>query len=198
MPTGSTSVSVVNEALQRVATQVQITALTDTTTAAKAASVVYQPIVGLLLRVLDPDFARTTIQLQAAGVVNPVAPWGYEYLYPATCLRLRQVRPAIGAYDPNDPQPVRANVAVDTIGGTLTKVILTNQANALAVCTTSAVSEALWDEAFMEAVVQRLGNPLAMALSGRPDFARELLDEAGRSADLADAVDEGGFRRVMV
>lgn len=200
MPTGSTSVSVVNEALQLVASQVEISSLSDGTPAAVAASVVYQPTVEFLLRAMDPDFARFTAPLVLSAAVTPIPPWPYEYLYPSDCLRLRQVRPpgsgAGSLVDINDPHPTRANVAFDVIAAVPTKVILTNQINALAVYTSSAATEAFWDSAFQDAVVRRLGNYLAMALSGRPDFARELLEEAGSTAALADAVDDSGFRRV--
>ena len=200
MPAGATSTTVTNEALQLVATQVQVASLTDGTPAAIAASAVYQPTVEFLLRAMDPDFARFTAPLTLSAAPSPVPPWAYEYLYPADMLRLRQVRPpgsgAGSLVDINDPQPVRANVAYDVIATVPTKVILTNQVNALAVYTSSAVTEAFWDSLFMDSVVRRLGNYLAMALSGRPDFARELLEEAGRTAALADAADEGGFRKV--
>lgn len=195
MPTGLTAVQVVNESLQQISSQTRITSLTDGSPAAKYASVVYAPTVQVMLRTMDPDFARFTAALALSAAVTPVPPWAFEYLYPADMLRLRQVRPAAGAYDPNDPQPVRANVATDLIANVLTKVILTNQANALAVYTSSAVTEAMWDAAFEDAVVRRLANPLAMALSGRPDFAREILQQSGQAAMIADSVDEGGFRR---
>jgi hypothetical protein len=185
--------SVVNAALEEVAAQTQITALTDGSTAAKAALVVYQPTVQLLLRAMDPDFARFT---DALGVATgtPPPPWTYQYTYPTNCLRLRQVRPLAGSYDVNDPQPIRSNIAVATVSTVLTRIILTNQANALAVYTTSDVTEPQWDSVFSDAVVRRLANPLAMALSGRPDFARELLEEASRIAELSDSVDESMVR----
>jgi hypothetical protein len=151
----------------------------------------------LTLREIDPDFARTQVALSASGATAPLVPWSYEYLYPADCLRLRQVRPpssGIGSLaDPNDPQPVRAEVSYDPNGAGSTspaKVILTNQQNALANYTTSSVTENQWDAVFREIVVRRLANPLAMAIAGRPDFARELLEEAERYAGLAELTDD--------
>jgi phage shock protein A len=69
-------------------------------------------------------------------------------------------------------------------------VILTNQNAALAVYTTNAMNENQWDSGFAEAVVRRLANPLGMAMAGRPDFARELLEESERYSQLAEAIDE--------
>lgn len=195
MPTGLDAPSIVNAALEQIAAQTTITALNDGSPAANAATVVYTPTVEFLLRQLDPDFARYTAALVLSAAVTPVSPWAFEYLWPADCIRLRQVRPASGAYDPYDPQPVRANVAFDIIAAVSTKVILTDQVNALAVYTSSTPTEAQWDSVFADAVIRRLANPLAMALSGRPDFAREILQQSAASAATADAVDDGGFRR---
>jgi hypothetical protein len=185
-----TDVQVVNSALEMIAAQTQIAALNDGSPAANAATVIYAPTVQLMLRELDPDFARYTAALSSAGAVTPVTPWQYEYTYPSDCLRVRQVRPASGGYDVNDPQPVRWNVAFDVISAVKTKVILTNQASALGVYTSSGVTEAQWDSAFTDAVVRRLANPLAMALSGRPDFAEKLLEQSAAMASTADATDD--------
>ena len=37
--------------------------------------------------------------------------------------------------------------------------------------------------------------PLAMALSGRPDFAKEILMQAAQMAATAESIDDSGFRR---
>ncbi len=195
----SSAAMVVNAALEQISSQTQITALNDGSPSARAANVVYVPTVQLMLRELDPDFARFTAALVLSGAATPVVPWAYEYLYPADCVRLRNVRPpgsGTGALaDPYNPTPIRSNVAFDIIGAVPTKVILTNQQNALAVYTTSAVVEADWDSVFSDAVVRRLANPLAMALSGRPDFAKEILEQSARMATTAEMVDESAFRR---
>lgn len=195
-----TSAQVVNSALELIAAQTQITSLTDGSPSANAAQIVYAPTVQLMLRELNPDFARTTKGLALSGAATPPPPWAFEYLYPADCVRLRQVRPPASGTgllaDPNNPYPVRSNVAFDTIGVTPTKVVLSNQVNALAVYTTSSITEAMWDAAFTDAVIRRLGNPLAMALSGRPDFSKELLEEASRVGATCEVVDESSFRRM--
>lgn len=199
MPTGLTSTIVVNAALEQIAAQTQITSLADGSAAAKAANVVYVPTVELMLRELDPDFARFTAPLTLSAAIAPVVPWAYEYLYPSDMLRLRQVRPpgsGTGSLsDPNDPVPIRANVAFDTISAVVTKVILTNQVNALAVYTSSQITEAAWDSVFADAVIRRLANPLAMAASGRPDFAEKILMQSAMMAQTAEMVDDSGFRR---
>jgi hypothetical protein len=191
-------VDVINYALELVASQTQIETIDDGSPAANAALVVYAPTVQLVLRELDPDFARFTGALTLAVDPSQLPWWAYEYLYPPTCLRVRQVRPpasGTGALvDPYNPTPVRSNVAADIIATVLTKVILTNQQDALAVYTTSSVTEAQWDAVFAEAVARRLGNPLGLALSGRPDLAKQLLEEANQIAMTGGAVDESSMR----
>lgn len=199
MPIGVSAVTIVNSALEQIASQAQIISLADGTPAALAASVVYAPTVQLMLRELDPDFAQFTAPLTIAVTPPSYPPWAFEYLWPADMVRLRQVRPpgsGTGSLtDLNDPQPVRASVAFDVIAAVNTKVILSNQINALAVYTTSTVTEAQWDSVFTDAVVRRLANPLAMALSGRPDFAKTILEQSAMMAQTAEAVDDSGFRR---
>lgn len=198
MPIGLTSAQVVNIALQQIASQETITSLTDGSNLAAQVSVVYAPTVQLMLWEIQPDFARFTAPLVLSAAPTPVPPWTFEYLYPDTMVRLRQVRPPASGTgsltDINDPQPIRANVSFDVIANVSTKVILTNQANALAVYTSSAVTEAAWDTAFTDAVVRRLANPLAMALSGRPDFAKTILEQSAMMAQTAESTLEGGFR----
>jgi hypothetical protein len=188
---------IVNAALVLINSQSQITALNDGSTEANAANAVYATVVQLLLRQMDPDFARTTAALALAPSPAIVAPWAYEYTYPATCLRARQVAPprsgAGSLADPFDPVPIRSSVQFDPNGGGANipaKVILSNQQNALLVFTSAAVTENQWDAAFTEAAIRRLASPLAMAIAGHPDFARELLEEAERYAGMAELADE--------
>lgn len=190
-----TQAGIVNDALQLTGEQVQITGSLpnfDGSPAGLAAGALYTPALQLLLREMDPDFARTSAVLAIAAPIGIVNPFAYEYAYPATCLRARQIAPpnsGTGALaDPYDPQPVRGIVAYDATFAN--KVILTGQQNAVLWFTTSAVAEALFDAGFAEALSRRLANPLAMALAGRPDFARELLEESERYASLATTAEE--------
>jgi hypothetical protein len=175
---------IVNRALELIGNQDQVTGVNPTfdgSTAGNAAGVLYTPAVQLLLRQVNPDFARTRVTLAPVAITIPTS-WAYAYTYPATCLRMRQVAPAPGSYDRNAATPVRAEIDVDPGAG---KVILTNQEAAIAVITTSAVTEAQFDTIFSETVARQLANPFAMALAGRPDFARELLAEAEQFASIS-------------
>lgn len=185
-----TAAGIVNAALELVVRNTQVSGTNpafDGSPAGKAAGVLYTPAVNLLLRQLDPDFARTRLPLSLVGIPIPDSPWGYAYVYPAASLRLRQLAPLSGTYEPLDPLPVRGEVSFDPLDG---KIILTNQVTAVAVFTSSGVTETVFDSGFVEALTRRLANPLAMALAGRPDFARELLDEAERYAGYAELSEE--------
>lgn len=156
----------------------------------QAANKLYAIARDVLLSQVNPEFARVTAAAtEPASLVTPIVPWTYEYTYPADGIRLRQIRPpssgAGSLSDPNDPLPIRGAVAYDPTADIATKVVLTNQQNALLVYTANSIAESLWDSDFVDAMSRRLGNPLTMALAGRPDFARELLAEAQQMASLA-------------
>lgn len=203
---GTTQLAVCNTALELIKSQDLLTGgnfptFIGSPAIATAANVLYGPVRDLLLREINPEFSRitiagTTVPLGAASVI---APWAYEYFYPADGLRIRQVRPPMsgaGALpDPNDPIPIRAAVAYDpnaqifssagNVVSTGAKVVLTNQQNALIVYSSNVPPESTWDPDFAEAMARRLANPFAMAIAGRPDYARELLETAERYAGLA-------------
>ena len=108
------SVEIVNTALELIAAQTTIASLTDGSPAADAANTIYQPVIQLMMREMDPAFARFTAPLVVAVNPSQVPQWAWEYAYPVDCVRLRQVLPPTG-YDVNDPQPIRANVGFDVI-----------------------------------------------------------------------------------
>lgn len=186
-----TAAGIVNTALAMIASQVTVSGANpafDGSVAGNAAGVLYTPTVAMLLRQINPAFARRTAVLAIPVGATIPPPWAVAYTYPNGCLMLRQLRPAPGSYDPNDPQPVRGAINFDA--GLSVKTICTNLANALAVYTSGTVDEGQWDAAFAEAVARRLTNPLANALAGRPDFAVEMLAESERYAGLAELADE--------
>lgn len=188
---GTTQLAICNAALELIKSQDLLTGgnfpnFSGTPAVAAAANVLYGPTRDLLLREINPEFARITITgAPVAG--TPIAPWLYEYAYPADGLRMRQVRPpASGAgalADPFERLPVTAAVAYDNTAKQ--KVVLTNQQNALLVYTSNLPPESVWDPDFAEAMSDRLSRPFAMALAGRPDYAREMLEVAEKYAALA-------------
>ena len=145
----------------------------DLSAAGLACAALYVGVVNTVGRQFGWDFARSTVALQAGNIAAPV-PWKYEYLYPTNGVQVRQLVPTT-IVDSNNPMPVRWSVATDLISGVPTKVILTNLAAGFAVYS-NQVNENLWDPGFTEAVVRLLSSELAMAIAGRPETARSLLE----------------------
>lgn len=184
----TTAAAIVNRALELIGSQVQVTGNNPTfdgTVAGNAAGVLYTPAVELVMRETNPAFARRTATLSVAPG-GLIAPWTRKYTYPADCVRVRSLRPSV--YNANDPRPIRAAVVFDADAAL--KVIVTNEVNASVVYTSNAAIESQFDSSFCEAVARKLANPLAMAVGGRPDFARELLGEAQQYESMAELIDE--------
>jgi hypothetical protein len=140
---------------------------------------IYYDTVAEVSRQFGFDFSRSTVALVPTGNVAPF-PWPYEYGYPASCIQLRQVMPTTLA-DPNNPMPVDWTVG-NVPGTALTpgvplKVIWSDTSPAQAIISNTP-PEALWDGIFTQAVVRALAAKLAMGTAGRPDLAREYLENA--------------------
>jgi hypothetical protein len=184
----ATPADVVNEALELTAQQVTITDLNDGSVAGNAAGVIYKVVVRMLLRKQNPDFARAYVPLTLITPAGtPFFPWALKYQYPFDAIRARCITPP-SIPDPNDPQPVRAQIGFDL--STQKLIIATNQANAGLVYTTDAQAENFWDQAFEWTVVRALAEPLSMALAGRPDFAQKLFMEAEQIAQESRGIEE--------
>lgn len=182
MTVGTTPASITNQALQQIAGQTGVTGtppLFDGTTAGLAAGILYTPTVNLLLRELDPEFARTVATLAVIAPTIP-APWTNAYRYPTDCQRIRQVWPA--TYNTLDPQPILWSEQDALLTGVHTRTIFTNFAAAQITYTTSNVTEDEWDPIYQEAVVRLLASELVIAIGGRPDLSKEKLGESGEIA----------------
>lgn len=140
-----------------------------------AAGTLYASVVQTVGRQHGWDFSRNTVVLVATGNVPPF-PWAFEYAYPTNGVQVRQITPS-ALTDMNNPLPTNWSVANDAVAGVPTKVILTNQANALAIYSNQP-PETLWDSIFTEAVVRLLASELAMAIEARPDTAQSTLNQA--------------------
>ncbi len=154
----------------------------------QAASLLYNSVVETVGRQFGWDFSRRTVTLAPGntGTLVP-APWAFEYLYPANGIQIRQLMPAT-VTDPNNPLPVRWDVANDTIASVVHKVILTNLASAKAVYT-NQVDENLWDAGFTESVVRLLASEFAIAVAGRPDTERIGIETFGQFVGAAESRD---------
>jgi hypothetical protein len=150
--------------------------------------------------------AGTTIWVKGA---QPPPPWAYEYAYPNDCLRALWIVPQFNtgftggvpittAVTGGSPQfwsgpPVRFKVAIDqtTVSGNQvdTKVILTNQEQAILVYIKQVTNPNIWDSQFVQAMVAALSARLAIALTGDKALANMKLNEANIYISNARATD---------
>lgn len=94
---------VTNEALQNIGSQAFISSLTEDSTEAQAANVLFDPTLRMLLRTAHWNFARKQIIMSLISAAQgtpenppgtppvPPLPWLYEYAYPSDCLQARYV-----------------------------------------------------------------------------------------------------------
>lgn len=143
----------------------------------------------------------------------PPPPWSYEYAYPTDCLRPLWIVPqfttgfvgavpittAITGGAPtfwNGP-PVRFKVAIDQIDnagvpsttGHDTRVILTNQENAILCYIKQVTNPDVWDSQLIQATVAALAGRLAIPLTGDKGLANLKLGEANSYIALARQAD---------
>lgn len=148
----------------------------DNSPGGKAAQLLYGPCIATVARQFGWDFSRNFVALVPTGNTPPLG-WTFEYLYPSMGVEIRQLMlPTIT--DPNNPLPTTWNVGNAVVSTVPAKVIWTNLAGALAVFTNQPGPD-LWDPLFRESVVRLLASELAVAITGKPDSSRDLLEQSG-------------------
>jgi hypothetical protein len=148
----------------------------DDSPAGIAAQRLYGPTVQTVARLFGWDFERNIVALAASGNTAPIG-WAFEYLYPTMGIEVWQLMPAV-LTDPNNPLPQNWSVGNTLVSGTPTKVIWSNLAAAIAAYANQP-GPAVWDPVFRESVVRQLASAMAVAIAGKQDTARDLLDQAG-------------------
>jgi len=143
---------------------------------------------------------------------TPAPPWTYEYAYPSDCLRPLWIVPQFttgfasgvpittavtgGAPQYWNGPPVRFKVGIDQIlngvpatGGADTKVILTNQQQAILAYVKQILDPNVMDGMFVQAWVAALASRLAFALNGAKEQANLLIKQANQYVVLARQAD---------
>lgn len=173
-------VEITKRALAEIGTRTTITSMTDGSTEANYANLLFDPLRDFLLREGDYDWA---MGVTAAGAATPAAfPWVHSYPFPASAIRIRQLTPlAVPAFE---PIPVEWNsVAVGVNKFIYTKVQIGQ------IIYTLGVDDAVWDAIFTEAFVRLLGSSLAFALENRIEASDIKLKEALSFAGIANLRD---------
>lgn len=141
---------------------------------------------------------------------TPPPPWAYEYAYPADCLRPLWIIPQqttgwtdsipiTTAITGGPPQfyvgaPVKFKVAIDQIGasglpvatgGDDTRVILTNQQQAIITYIKQVTNTDVWDSQFQEAMVESLAMKLSFQLTGDKALAKMKQELANAMIQIA-------------
>lgn len=182
-----TSNTIANQAIQMMGdNQAPVTGYApnfDGSAAGVALANLYIPCVQTVSRQFGWDFSRNIQPLVLSGN-PPGATWAYEYLYPSDCIQIRQVRPTI-ITDKFDPIPITYTIANTLVSGVPTKVIQTNLVNAIAVYS-NYPPEYTWDALFRETVVRLLSSELSIAISSRPDTARDNLSSSMQFEQLGE------------
>lgn len=142
----------------------------------------------------------------------PPPPWAYEYAYPSDCLRPLWIVPQFatgfssgvpittavtgGAAQFWSGPPVRFKVGIDqvtngvpAVGGADTKVIWTNQEQAILAYCKRVTNPDIWDDQFQQAFVAALAGRLVFALIGDKGLANIKMGEANEYIKIARAGD---------
>lgn len=182
----TTPVDIVNESLQMMGgNQKAVTGAApnfDNSTNGIAAKYLYNPCVAFVARTFEWDFARAYETLGTTGNTPPDG-WLFEYHYPADAVEVWQVKP-LTVTDPNDPLPttwVRGNAIVSA---QQVSVLWTDVASAQAIVNNNPRPD-VWDAGFRMAVVRLLASEFAIAVGGRPDTSKVLLDSSAMVAEIA-------------
>ncbi len=184
-------VDIANTALLEAGNTVLITSFSDGTPASIAASQLTQQKIQMMMRAAPWDSlrAQAPLTLYKAAIVNgavsanpPPQPWGYEYLWPADCLRLRFIQPTLNTAPAGTPLTTAPNVSYSWLGvptsapfvvstdfdatGNPIKTILTNVSASQAIYTRDLSNfPDLWDQLFRSAATAMLAAYFCNALT---------------------------------
>lgn len=176
----TSSVDITNRALAQIGTRSQITSMTDGSSEALYANLLYNPLRDFMLTEGDYDFSILTAVLTLSGGTG--LGWNFSYSCPIAALRIRTLTPLV--LNQLDPAPVEFNIV--SVSGT--RYIYTREA-AGAVIFTAVAAEDVWDPIFTEAYTRLLASALAFALENRIEASKEKLSEALSFAGIANLRD---------
>lgn len=137
---------------------------------AEACKLHYYTARDAVLRDFNWSFARRTGTL-ALTSETPVG-WAYAYQYPTDCLKSRLI------YNSASKLPADAiDYDISANEGLNSKIILTDQIDAVLIYTARIEDTNLFDSLFLEAFTLKLGSALAMPLKGDLNLKQGLLQE---------------------
>jgi hypothetical protein len=176
---------VINLALVRIGYKTRIGSVWEGSMASKAALSIYAQTRDAVLREGDWQFAEQIVAATLTGNAAPF-PWSYEYVYPANCIKIRNLFSPGYALDTNNPTPTLWTVADSAAAA---KVIWSKAVGATLVYTAQVTNPANWEPGFVEALVAALARRLAAVLVS-PQVAQAEADD--ESAMFKNAESEVG------
>lgn len=198
MSATDTPVTLSNRALSELATRSTITAIdgTDPSYEALQAQLWYNTCRLQLLRTAHWGFARTQLSLTQTGDLYPdntsPYPWGYQYVYPSDCVKMRYIiaPPIIPPGNISPPnvsdvslntwwwRPSRKNrfVIQDVVdaNGKGSKQLVSNVYAAIGVYTRDEQNPALYDELFIQALTTYMAYRMAPSINGNIQIRAEM------------------------
>ncbi len=208
-----TPTDVANIALGEIGQRSRISSFEDGTPASQAAALFYTPKLQMLTRAAPWDSMRAQRVLtllraaQINGVVSndpPPQSFGFEYAYPADCLKARFIiptlalqsqgvplttAPGVNFTSAKPPTAIPFVVATDKdASGNNIKVILTNLPQAILIYTRDLSQDPdIWDALFLSAATALLGAYFINALTGDKGKMAEQIGLAKNMIDQARA-----------
>jgi hypothetical protein len=156
-------VDIYNLALSNIAAKSRVNSLTEDSNEKKVCDAHYENAREIILEDHDWNFASffETLALvkESTDAVPPPLPWLYEYTYPSTCVKIREITREL-----DSEPPVAFSVGLnDNKSG---KVIRTDKQDAKARYTFRITNPALFTPRAVEAIGWKLATLIAITLTG--------------------------------
>jgi ribosomal protein S18 acetylase RimI-like enzyme len=173
----TTTTDIANRALQLIGTRTTIASLGEASNEAIQANLSYAPVTDWCHGAANWNFARKTAALTLQKTVqlppsawsstSPSPPWLNEFILPTDFIQARYLTNSAAAQTTNyDGEPKRFAIADDYVSSAETKVLLTNETNAVLVYTGRIIDPTAWPWYFERFAVTALAWTLALALTG--------------------------------
>lgn len=159
----ASQVDIFNLALSNIAAKSRVNSLTEDSNERKVCSVHYENAREIVLEDHDWNFASfyETLALlkESSDTVPPPLPWLYQYDYPSTCIKAREITRQL---DSEAPVPFKVDLN-DSVTG---KVIHTDKQEAILRYTKRITNPTLFTPRAVEALAWKLATLIAITLTG--------------------------------
>jgi len=152
----ASEVDICNLALSHIGASATIASLTEQSEEAFHCNLLYADTRDTLLRAHPWGFATRHLALSDVG--TPPGNWSYRYSYPNDCLFIREILQVTTNGD-----PIEYEIALSDAYNS--RVILTNQEEAILIYTYKATNTLVFDPMFVTALAWKIASEVAMPLT---------------------------------